>query len=104
MGVRGSGRDRRRRCVSSAVSGPRPPELLVQQLTQRNLMPAGSSNVLVDAASFRSSGGFDVGAPAPRGLGHVVAARTVRPSRLRARSARRLSASIRLRRRSTPAG
>ncbi len=45
------------------LGGERPPspEVLVHQLTRRNLMPAGSSNVVVDAASFRSSGGFDAG-------------------------------------------
>jgi glycosyltransferase involved in cell wall biosynthesis len=45
------------------LGGERPPspEVLMRQLTRRNLMPAGSSNVLVDAASFRSSEGFDVG-------------------------------------------
>jgi glycosyltransferase involved in cell wall biosynthesis len=40
---------------------PPPPELLVQELTRRNLMPAGSSNVIMLADVFRSSGGFDVG-------------------------------------------
>ena len=43
------------------LGGERPPqpELLVQQLTRRNLMPAGSSNVVVNADTFHSSGGFD---------------------------------------------
>jgi glycosyltransferase involved in cell wall biosynthesis len=40
---------------------PPPPELLVRELTRRNLMPAGCSNVVVHADVFRSSGGFDVG-------------------------------------------
>lgn len=38
---------------------PPPPALLVKQLTRRNLMPAGSSNVMVHVETFRSSGGFD---------------------------------------------
>jgi glycosyltransferase involved in cell wall biosynthesis len=43
------------------LGGVRPPqpELLVQQLTRRNLMPAGSSNVVVQADTFHSAGGFD---------------------------------------------
>jgi hypothetical protein len=43
------------------LGGERPPqpELLVQQLSRRNLMPAGSSNVIVNAETFRSAGGFD---------------------------------------------
>ena len=43
------------------LGGERPPqpELLVQQLTRRNLMPAGSSNVVVKADTFHSAGGFD---------------------------------------------
>lgn len=40
---------------------PPPPELLVREFTRRNLMPAGSSNVVMHADVFRSSGGFDVG-------------------------------------------
>jgi hypothetical protein len=45
------------------LGGDRPPspELLVQELTRRNLMPAGSSNVVMHSDAFRSSGGFDVG-------------------------------------------
>jgi glycosyltransferase involved in cell wall biosynthesis len=41
--------------------GERPPqpELLVRQLSRRNLMPAGSSNVIVNADTFHSAGGFD---------------------------------------------
>jgi glycosyltransferase involved in cell wall biosynthesis len=40
---------------------PPPPEFLVRELRHRNPMPAGCSNVLVDADVFRASGGFDVG-------------------------------------------
>jgi glycosyltransferase involved in cell wall biosynthesis len=40
---------------------PPPPELLVQEITRRNLMPAGSSNVVMHTDVFRTSGGFDVG-------------------------------------------
>jgi glycosyltransferase involved in cell wall biosynthesis len=45
------------------LGGERPPspELLTRELTRRNLMPAGCSNVVVRADLFRSSGGFDVG-------------------------------------------
>jgi glycosyltransferase involved in cell wall biosynthesis len=47
--------------VGNLLGGVRPPqpELLVQQLTRHNLMPAGSSNVVVHADTFRSAGGFD---------------------------------------------
>jgi glycosyltransferase involved in cell wall biosynthesis len=47
--------------VGNLLGGERPPqpEMLVQQLTRRNLMPAGSSNVVVYADAFRSAGGFD---------------------------------------------
>ena len=38
---------------------PPTPEVLLAQLTRQNLMPAGSSNVLVLAETFRSCGGFD---------------------------------------------
>jgi glycosyltransferase involved in cell wall biosynthesis len=40
---------------------PPPPEVLLRELRHRNLMPAGCSNVVVDAEVFRASGGFDVG-------------------------------------------
>jgi glycosyltransferase involved in cell wall biosynthesis len=40
---------------------PPPPAFLVKQLTRRNVMPAGSSNVMVHAETFRSSEGFDAG-------------------------------------------
>lgn len=39
---------------------PPPPELLLRELRIRNLMPAGSSNVIVDTEAFRASGGFDI--------------------------------------------
>jgi glycosyltransferase involved in cell wall biosynthesis len=47
--------------VGHLLGGARPPqpEVLVQQLTRRNLMPAGSSNVVVKAEAFHSIGGFD---------------------------------------------
>jgi glycosyltransferase involved in cell wall biosynthesis len=38
---------------------PPSPELLLRELPGRNLMPAGSSNVIVRAELLRSSGGFD---------------------------------------------
>jgi hypothetical protein len=43
------------------LGGRRPPSpaALVRQLARRNVMPAGSSNVMVDAETFRSVGGFD---------------------------------------------
>jgi glycosyltransferase involved in cell wall biosynthesis len=45
------------------IGGGRPPtpELLMRDLTRRNQMPAGSSNVIVHGDVFRASGGFDVG-------------------------------------------
>ena len=47
--------------VGRLLGGEPPPEpqQLTSGLTRRNLMPAGSSNVLVHAAAFRSVGGFD---------------------------------------------
>jgi glycosyltransferase involved in cell wall biosynthesis len=47
--------------AGSLLGGARPPqpELLVRELTRRNLMPAGSSNVIVQTDTFRSTGGFD---------------------------------------------
>jgi glycosyltransferase involved in cell wall biosynthesis len=43
------------------LGGERPPqpERLVRQLSRRNLMPAGSSNVIVKTDTFHSTGGFD---------------------------------------------
>jgi glycosyltransferase involved in cell wall biosynthesis len=43
------------------LGGERPPlpELLLRELPRRNLMPAGSSNVIVRTELLRSSGGFD---------------------------------------------
>jgi glycosyltransferase involved in cell wall biosynthesis len=43
------------------LGGERPPqpERLLQELTRRNLMPAGSSNVIVNVDAFRLTGGFD---------------------------------------------
>jgi hypothetical protein len=45
------------------LGGERPPrpEVLARELRRRNLMPAGSSNVLVRAGDFRAAGGFDAG-------------------------------------------
>ncbi len=38
---------------------PPSPESLVSELRRKNLMPAGSSNVMIQATSFASIGGFD---------------------------------------------
>jgi glycosyltransferase involved in cell wall biosynthesis len=40
---------------------PPPPEELVTKLRQRNLMPAGCSNVMIRRAAFHQVGGFDTG-------------------------------------------
>ena len=47
--------------AESLLGGAPPPEpdLMVRELTRRNLMPAGSSNVVVHTDTFHSAGGFD---------------------------------------------
>ena len=41
------------------VMPPPPPEVVRAQLADRNLIPAGASNVLVERAAFQAVGGFD---------------------------------------------